>query len=165
VSRAALLLAALLGACAPTPAADAGTPEEAPLAASRMLHISGESFNAEAGFGSLRQCGCLVTLAAVNAYATIPLPAGAILESVTVYYSVKDGAVRPGVRRMDPATGTISPVWLASTDVTGDAIEEQSVDLDLAVPASSVLWIEVLMTGSQNQLYGALLKYRERRDR
>jgi len=164
MSRAALLLAALLGACGPTPAQDAGIaadagPPHALLSASRVLHIS--SFNAEASFGSLRQNGYLVTLAAVNEYATIPLPAGAILERATVYYSVVDGAVRPSVRRMDLATGTIIPVWLGYTDVTDAEIEEQSVNLGLTVPASSVLWVEVLMTGPQNKLYGARFEYRE----
>jgi hypothetical protein len=76
------------------------------------------------------------SIGAVIAYSSIPLPAGAVLEMATIHYLVGDGAgaVRPGVRRMDPTTGVITPVWLGSTDVGGLETESQSIDLHVTLP-------------------------------
>jgi hypothetical protein len=62
---------------------------------------------------------------------------------------------------MDPTTGTIVPMWLGSTDADGAALESQSVDLGEPMPECCVVWLEFLMTGPANRLYGAVLVYRE----
>lgn len=173
MSRAAALLALALlggwGACDPVPApvADAGpapddasAPEPPPL---RVMQIGAAAFNVDSGFARLSQLGYMQMLGAAIAYAPVPLPAGDVLETVTVHYLHGDGAgaVRPGVRKMDPTSGVISPIWFGGTDVDGLAIESQSVDLNLTMPAAEVVWVEVTMTLQAARLYGATLHYRE----
>lgn len=131
---------------------------------SRTLHIGAATFVADSGYGVMSQAGYLTVAGAAVAYAPIALPAGTLIEGVTVYYDVgaAGGAVRPGVRRMNPATGAITPVWIGATDGTGAAIESQSVALGAApMLASDVYWVEALMTGASNRLYGAVVDYVE----
>jgi hypothetical protein len=128
---------------------------------SRTLHIGAAAFVGDSGFGVMSQAGYLYPDAAMIAYAPIPVPADVLLASVTVFYVVGGGAVRPAVRRMNPATGSITPVWSGAYDSDGTAIESQSAALGVAALASDVYWIEVLLTGAANRLYGAAVEYVE----
>lgn len=160
---AVLLLAVLLGACDPGPAVPDGGPaadaRRDPTTTTRTLHIGAAAFVGDGGFGRMSQAGYLYPYAVTIAYAPIPLPADTVLESVTVFYVVGDGAVRPGVRRMDPSTGSITPVWSGANDADGAAIESQSEALGETMLDSEVYWVEVFLTGARNRVYGAAIEY------
>jgi hypothetical protein len=166
--RVLALVAALLG-CEPggggggvTDAGLAAEERRATTTAARTLAIGAAAFVADSGYGRLTQYGSLATAGAAIAYAPIPLPAGTLLDSVTVYYLVGDAFVRPAVRSMAPATGAITAVWLGVTDADGAAIESQAAALGgAAIPAGEVVWVEMLFGGPSNRLYGARVDYRE----
>lgn len=128
-------------------------------AATHTMHVGAAAFVADSGFGVLSQYGYLRTSGAAIAYASLEMPAGTTVEAVAVYYLVGDGAVRPAIRRMDPATGALTAVWLGESDNTGTTIEMQTAQLAESMVASDVYWIEATMTGPSNRLYGAVVDY------